>query len=474
MSLYGYPRDTTPFLQSFAEESVIYQQARSPGMSSHESHTSIFTGLEVEEHGAHNLKYHTVREDTTIWHELSEDLNYKTGAFTNNPNISSGDSNLNKPFEKQDFKYNSIFTGGRAAREFQLEYDHHAQKEKYYNFYQFCLESRAPTRTFLNGLGRKLSFKYSSPRFERSQQIEGKYFVDSFLKWVDQIEQSRPWAAFLNLMDAHHPYYPKPRYDNWGGGEKLQRKQCKMSAHPLDVYGGNISWEEWKCLESLYDGSIRQLDQTIKYMIEQLRNRGILDNTLVVITSDHGETFGESSRSRPHIRLAGHITGLHESLLHIPLIIRFPDGSPSGIVESVATLSKYPDVVRSTLDGSNDFKGFVPESKPVVASGKILEKTLEDGKRIAKYRDDPRKFAGTVRAVFEEKNGKLLKHLSWGEDTVTVEIEDAHNSYIVESSSTLKKINSTFSKLNKNGVLIEFDEGVSESTKQHLEDLGYM
>jgi len=99
MSLYGYERETTPFLTEFAERSTLYTQARSPGIHSIASHVSMFTGEHVEEHEA---LHHTAQIDPeqSIWTELRGEFGYATGLFTNNRIVSNA-SNLGSHFDYQ-------------------------------------------------------------------------------------------------------------------------------------------------------------------------------------------------------------------------------------------------------------------------------------------------------------------------------------------------------------------------------------
>ncbi|MEY7851224.1 sulfatase-like hydrolase/transferase [Natrarchaeobius sp. A-rgal3] len=97
MSLYGYDRETTPFLESFSERATCYTQARSPGIHSIASHVSMFTGYEVEEHKSTE---HPSQIDVTktIWKELSDEFGYKTGLFTPNAVIARA-SNIPNCFD---------------------------------------------------------------------------------------------------------------------------------------------------------------------------------------------------------------------------------------------------------------------------------------------------------------------------------------------------------------------------------------
>ena len=113
----------------------------------------------------------------------------------------------------------------------------------------------------------------------------------AFLDW-QAAHRDRPFFAFLNFFDAHIPYRPSP---------------------PLAV---KFALPRRPNL-GLYDAAIASIDQEIGRMLDELRRRGVLDHTIVIVTSDHGEQFGEHG-----LRL--HANSLYLPLLHIPLVIRYP------------------------------------------------------------------------------------------------------------------------------------------------------
>jgi arylsulfatase A-like enzyme len=87
-SIHGYHNETTPFLSSFVERATIYEQARSPGVESLSSHTSILTGYHIPEHGITSSDCH-LSDGELIWEQL-QDKGYKTGVFTENPFLTKG------------------------------------------------------------------------------------------------------------------------------------------------------------------------------------------------------------------------------------------------------------------------------------------------------------------------------------------------------------------------------------------------
>ena len=116
----------------------------------------------------------------------------------------------------------------------------------------------------------------------------------------------RPFFAFLNFYDAHLPYDPPAEWSS------------KFSARATAL--------------DRYDGAIAYMDHEVGRVLNELGRRGILDNTVVIIASDHGEGFGEHG-------LYGHGNSLYRPELHVPLIVRYPARAPAGWrVESPVSL----------------------------------------------------------------------------------------------------------------------------------------
>jgi arylsulfatase A-like enzyme len=114
-------------------------------------------------------------------------------------------------------------------------------------------------------------------------------------EWIG--EQRAPWFAFLHTYQVHEPYAPPPGYRERVGSP--------------DTPSGS------------YDGEVRYTDEHLSRLLAELRRFGVLDETLIVVTSDHGEQFGEHG-------LRGHGNSLYDTLLHVPLLIRAPGLVPAG------------------------------------------------------------------------------------------------------------------------------------------------
>jgi arylsulfatase A-like enzyme len=148
----------------------------------------------------------------------------------------------------------------------------------------------------------------------------------------------------MNYMDAHFPYIPPAPFDR-----KFPGKNDRITQQDLqDVQGGVVSgkqpWPDASYRHSLgqYDGGIAYIDAQIGQVVDWLKQRNLYDNTLIVITSDHGEAFGEKN-------LVLHGNSVYQNLLHVALLIKFPHGAHNGVIHDPVSLVDVMPTVLNAL-----------------------------------------------------------------------------------------------------------------------------
>ena len=465
LSCYGHANETTPFLDSFAaERATMYSQARAPGARSVTSHASIFSGLHVEEHGIVSAG-HRLDPAVSIFSELRED-GYATGVFTENDWLTAVDVGLKDGFDTVVGARNVPFPEGLNPHEFVST----EGQGQYGAFVRAALASESPFRSLANGVATKVQSDYRRflPDSIRSS-TPADIYVDALLDWSE--EREGPWAACLNLMDAHIPYEPADAYDTWGG-PAARRLQNAFEDQKWEFNAGTRPWWQKKAVESLYDGAIRQLDAELARLVGELESRGALDDTLLVITSDHGEGFGEPSLLRPGVRVAEHGVAIHEVLLHVPLIVKTPEQSAGAEVSEPVSLTQFPDVVRAARDGDVE-PGAFRTAGPVLATAVGLDEPLQA--RAGNYVTDLSPWLGTSRAVYEREGEVLKKYCRRDDQAITVEVRDAQTSYTVAQDDD-GRVADAFADVEALDVR-EAGEDFSDldsATYDRLEDLGYV
>lgn len=202
-----------------------------------------------------------------------------------------------------------------------------------------------------------------------------------------------PWFVLLHTYEVHAPYEPPPaaseavatRYP----GALLGRTAEPHRFYSLTEDGTPIAADTARALEELYDEEVRVMDRVIGAFLEELRAAGALDHALVCLTADHGEEFGEHG-------LLGHGDTLYREQLHVPLLLRFPDGSrrgrddrPVSLVDLAPTLLDAigrGELIAATSFGGRSLLGTDAPS-PVYAvrnqHGFGLLEALRDGSRVS-------------------------------------------------------------------------------------------
>lgn len=282
LSLYGHSRPTTPNLERLAQRGVVFNRAYSTAPWTLPSHATMFTGRY-----SHELTADWViplnREAPTL-SEAFRSGGYQTAGFVANPYYTQEETGLSRGFiHYEDF----LRTPGQLRRATVLG--------------QFLDTWR-------------YRVKPARPVFPRKT---GQVVTGQFLSWLDQAG-GRPFFVFLNYFDAHEPYRKAPEW--------------------------NRRFNTVNSMASRYEAAIASLDAEIGVLMDSLDRRGLLKNTLVIITSDHGQQLGENG-------LQGHDNSLYVQTLHVPLLFLFENRIPSGtrVLEQIS-LRDLPSTV-ATLAG---------------------------------------------------------------------------------------------------------------------------
>jgi arylsulfatase A-like enzyme len=309
LSLYGYNRPTTPNLERLAKTGVVFERALSTSSWTLPAHASMFTGRLPHEL---STKWYTPLDNQFV--TLAEVLSshgYLTAGFVANLFYCQYEFGLHRGFSQyQDY----VPSTGEIVRSSAL--------------------TRLLFREFIG---------YESTLSHKSAVDINK----SFLHWVSQVN-GRPFFAFLNYFDAHSPYLPPDPIAVKFGNPLPGRDPLKVDMWTYsDV---DLSQPEVQAEINAYDSSIAYLDQQIGWLLNMLQKRGILKDTLVIITADHGEQFGAHG-------LFNHGNSLYRQLLQVPLIISFPKLLPSSYqVRKPVSLRDIPATVMEILGLKNAFR----------------------------------------------------------------------------------------------------------------------
>ena len=302
LSLYGYERATTPSLQRFGRTGVVFERAFSTSPWTLPSHATMFTGQLP-----HRLSTAWLSPLDDTHPTLAEFLSargYETAGFVANFAYCTAEHGLARGFQHyEDRRVNVAETIASAS------------------------------------LGRwAMSVLRVAERWGTHDNLRTKsadQLNRDFLDWLDRRRDGRPFFAFLNYFDAHDPYLsPSPFMRRFS---EDRNPKARLVHSELDA----LTESDIEELTDAYDGAIAYLDDRIGSLLETLEQRGMLDNTIVVITSDHGEQLGEHN-------IMFHSNSLYLPTLHVPLIVSAPTRVPAG--RRVTTDVSLRDLAATIVD----------------------------------------------------------------------------------------------------------------------------
>ena len=329
LSVYGYERDTTPNLRKLAQEATLYTRAVAPSDVTLSTHGSMFTGLYPTWHGAH-----TVEPGTQPANAMAFPLSDK--------HVTLAERLQARGYSTAEVVANHWFLGPS----WQLH-----QGFDYYSILapSCCLPS--PYILWQHAQGDFIGLTRNSRSFNLAEHVNEEVF-NLLARWK---ERNRPFFLFANYMDAHWPYSPPSPFDAKYPGKDPKFGQARFKALERAVAQGKRepTEAERQHLMSQYDGAIAYLDAQIGELVERLKNLGLYDNTLLMLTSDHGEALGERG-----VFLHNGVP-LYQNVLHVPLLIKYPNGRQRGVVnEFVSTVDVTPTVLDAVgAEPAKDIQG---------------------------------------------------------------------------------------------------------------------
>ena len=294
VSSYGYSRLTSPNIDKLARNGVLFENAIAPSSWSLPSHASLVTGRAVHEHGMGNVEPmpwlgwgNAGLNGLPTLGEVLQNKGYRTGAFSANRIYFTSNVGLGRGFNHFEDYFDGVgdsFVRTQFGREFARLYMNRSAKSVFTRAFHYL------------GLG-----SWLDKDSEGSGDYGGIYGIRKradevnreTLRWIAS-DQKHPFLAFLNYLDVHFAYggpvgYAKPAWD----------------------HGTTIDE---------YDAGVKYADE----FIGQLLNGLPLKNTIVIVTSDHGEALGDHG-------LSFHGAALYSDLVRVPLVISWPGHVPEGI-----------------------------------------------------------------------------------------------------------------------------------------------
>lgn len=267
LSLYGYAKETTPRLAAFAADATTFRHAYSPSAWTRASFATYFTGLSPTVSGCRDQD-DVLDPDLPTLAELFRARGFATAGIYSNDNIGPA------------------FGFGRG---FDL-YDHPPCNSGYPDDFQVTDAADVNERA---------------------------------LRWLREERPKKPWFLFVLYVDPHDPYRPHPEMGSHLpprgepiGSRKFLDRLDRATDGRLDHFRDDIV--------GLYDGEIAYVDRYVGELLDALKYADLLDDTLVIVTADHGEELWD------HEGFRGHGRYLYDGEVHVPLVVRWPGALPLG------------------------------------------------------------------------------------------------------------------------------------------------
>jgi arylsulfatase A-like enzyme len=309
LDLYGYARPTAPNLTEFARSGVTFDRALAPSSYTLPTHASLFTGRWAHELSA-TWRVPLDGAAPTIGERLGA-AGYRTGAFS-----------ANRVFVTREWGL------GRGFSHF----------EEHRLGWQQLLRSTALLRRLATSAPVRQLFGF----YDQLARVDAEDNNRSLVRWLER-DRQRPYFAFVNYFDAHAPFMPADSlatrfgwYDVNATPQERREARALGQLEPEDL--GPIAGSS---MERAYEGAVAGLDGAVGMLMRELRARGLLTNTIVVIMSDHGEEFGEHG-------LYNHGNSLYFQSLRVPLVISYPGQIPAGV--RVTSTVSIRDVAATIAD----------------------------------------------------------------------------------------------------------------------------
>jgi len=330
LSLYGYGRPTSTTLIELAEQGIRFDGAIANSSWTLPSHAAMFTGRWLHELSVGWLAPLDGAHPTLA--EFLSSRGYAAAGFIANTAYCASDSGLGRGFTVYEDYIFPEFTAFKIA----------------------VLGNRV-----LRGIGSIVTFVETRPALARwhpyVQRLWRSLVVDrkgaavvnrELLDWLAwRTEPDRPFFAFLNYSDTHTPYELPPGRMHRFGVARPDERQHELISRWADLDKARLVRTDLPFAVDAYDDCIADLDEQLGKLLDELRRRGVLERTWLLIASDHGESFGE------HAGVFCHGTSLYQTELHVPLLVISPGGSAKKqVIKETVSLRDLPATIVDLLD----------------------------------------------------------------------------------------------------------------------------
>lgn len=463
-----------PTIEQLTHEGTIYKNAITTAPWTLPSHASLFSGQYTTDHGTHAGSKTFDPKIDTIFEKLQKS-GYQTVAISNNSWISP-EFGFGRGFE--DFYLNIEPIPGGAELADIARYNKMG-KQIHGVLNKLSISNALPT--LINAAYARFIYK----RYDDGAMV-ANWRIKHWLK--KKWDQDAPFCMFVNYLEPHLKYDPPRsfRYDHLS--EDISKDDIESANQDAWKYvcgSVEMTEHEFDALEALYKGELSYLDYRIREIYKFLDARGILDDTVLIITGDHGENIGDHN-------LMDHQYSLYDTLLRVPLIVRYPDIVPTN--QSVSSLIELRDLYPTLINITN-IDSSLPSSVSEYTLPKIGIKNDPEQRdyTISEYlvpqpsleslseqsdvdKKELKQFDKALRCIRTNKY-KFIEGTGNHEELYNIRTDPVESNNLIDihpeiANDLRDKLHTKFGRIKK-GIPNERGQ-MQESTQQQLEDLGYI
>jgi uncharacterized sulfatase len=441
-TMSGYDRDTTPNLQRITEQSDgrYFSNCFATGNGTPLSSASILTGTYPSRHGFKITNDALPAELNTV-PELLAEQGYSTAGLSRNSYLSSG-TNLNRGFDRFEWIDRSTI-----------------------------LKSVSPS-VLANYL---FKIRSHSVGFSTDSAKHATPFImnETLKRWLNDLSHTQPFFLYAHYNEPHRPYYPPlPYLERYTDNLPMTAKEAaerSMEIHKniRDIIsnGYTISETDEKALIAMYDAEIAYTDEMVGRLFDQLQTLDIGD-TIIVVTADHGELFGEKG-------LLGHTITLNDAVTNVPLVIHGLDD----LVVSEDDIVQHTDVMQTLVEMVN---GRTDQMQGVDLrhSNRTYAISQRQSYVGSPYEQNPEfdlsRFHEQMLTTFRSDR---FRYMWSNERNELFELPDEYTDVSEEYPEVAKRLNSELTNwLSQEGQPVSrgTEDNLTESMRRQLRDLGYV
>ncbi len=387
ISIYGAERNAMPRLKEFSRQALIFDRAISTAHWTFPAHASMFTGMYSSKHGANHhtgdwISHPMAPENLTIA-EILQAKGYQTGAVVANNAVLSRESGFAQGFEyycdPEPFIYNLFW--GQALKLFSQRFT-------------------------------DLKLRINIDR------LAGDINAFAF-EWLAKRAPERPFFLFLNYMEAHNgfAFVPEP-YDSMYGFDRNKRDSLFVDLNPGKIvhFRDSVTVAQATFNRAAVQRKLSYLDMNLGLLFDKLKELGLFDDAMIIVTADHGDLFGEHHSF-------GHQTDLYQEVLRIPLLVKYPRSERTGRSDKlVQTVDIMPEILSYIgLEVPDGVQG-----QPFAKANHEIISELFPNARHPHTRLNPKRYIRELKAIMGNVDGDSLKYI-WSSKKDSSELFDLRN-----------------------------------------------